>query len=177
MKFQILIAAILLATGFVLFHRFSPRSEREMEHYYALGPDAIKAFDARDFATAKSEAKELKLEAANFKDDWNYGNAIQDSNIVFGRLALRDGRLEEAKKYLLAAGNSPGSPQMDSFGPNFSLANDLLAKGEKGTVLTYLNQCKKFWADDYGALGRWIIEINAGKKPNFGSSFVHSSKP
>ena len=173
MKAQYLAVAILTVSTFWFFTRFARHSEREMRHYYALGRDAKKAFEAGDFATARKDAEELRLEAPNFKDDWNYGNAIQDSNLVLGRLALRDGNVEQAKKYLIAAGNSPGSPQMDSFGPNMSLAKDLLAIGENATVVAYLNECKRFWADDYGTLGRWIVEINAGKKPDFGSNIVY----
>ncbi len=49
------------------------------------------------------------------------------------------------KKYLIAAGKSPGSPQMDSFGPNMTLAKDLLEKGERDAVLEYFMRCRKFW--------------------------------
>jgi len=55
--------------------------------------------------------------------------------MVLGRLALRDGNIAAAKAFLLEAGKSTGSPQMNSFGPNLSLAKDLLQKGEKEVVI------------------------------------------
>jgi len=36
---------------------------------------------------------------------------------------------------LIAAGNSPGSPVMNSFGSSLTLAKDLLKKGGRDTVL------------------------------------------
>ena len=41
---------------------------------------------------------------------------------------MDEGRIEEAKRHLLAAGRSSGSPVLGSFGPNMSLAKDLLEK-------------------------------------------------
>jgi hypothetical protein len=111
--------------------------------------------------------------APNFRSNWNYGNAIQDGNLVLGRIAVQNGKIEEAKKYLLEAGKSPGSPQMDSFGPNMSLAKDLLGKGERDAVLQYFELCRKFWNMDYGKLDEWTREVKAGETPNFGANLVY----
>ena len=91
---------------------------------------------------------------------------------MLGRIAVRDGRIAEAKNYLLEAGKSPGSPQMNSFGPNMSLAKDLLEKGERDTVLQYFELCRKFWTMDYGKLDEWSQEVRAGKIPRFGANLV-----
>jgi len=40
----------------------------------------------------------------------------------------------------------------NSFGPNVSLAKDLLEKGERDTVVEYFEACKKFWKMDRGIL-------------------------
>ena len=114
----------------------------------------------------------LKL-APSFKGNWNYGNAIQDANLVLGRIAVRDGRLEDAKNYLLESGKSQGSPQMDTFGPNMSLAKDLLEKGERDTVLQYFELCRKFWTMDNNKLNDWSKEVKAGKSPDFGANLLY----
>jgi len=38
---------------------------------------------------------------------------------------LKEGKVEDAKHYLLEAGKTPGSPQLNSFGPDMSLAEEL----------------------------------------------------
>ena len=60
---------------------------------------------------------------------------------------MREGNLAAAKKHLLAAGATPGSPQLNSFGPQMQLARELLEKGEKETVLQYLDLVARFWAN------------------------------
>lgn len=60
--------------------------------------------------------------APQFRTNWNYGNAIHDGHMVLGRVALRRGDIEAAKRELLEAGKTPESPQLNSLGPNRSLA-------------------------------------------------------
>jgi hypothetical protein len=62
---------------------------------------------------------------------------------------------------------------MNSFGPNVSLAKDLLEKGERDAVIQYLELCRKFWKLDNGRLDQWIKEIKAGKVPQFGANLVY----
>ena len=76
---------------------------------------------------------------------------------MLGRIAVREGHIKEADRYLLAAGKSPGSPQMDSFGPNMSLAKDLLEKGQRNTVLQYFALCHKFWKSESGIIQRGLV--------------------
>jgi hypothetical protein len=75
-------------------------------------------------------AKNLLIQAESMKDNWNYGNAVHTANLVLGRIALADGDVEEAKCLLLLAGQTPGSPQLNSFGPDMLFAEELLEKGE-----------------------------------------------
>jgi len=134
---------------------------------------ATTAFDAGDFKKARKYATELLKVAKTRQDHWNYGNAIQHGNIVLGRIALRDGNVNEAKRYLLAAGKTPGSPQLNSFGPNMSLASDLLAKGENGVVLEYFKQCGKFWKLSRGRLDTWAALVKEGQAPDFGANLEY----
>ena len=103
----------------------------------------------------------------------NYGSAIQDGNIVLGRIALRQGHVDEAKRCLIEAGKAPGSPARNTFAPNMSLAKELLENGEREVVLQYLELCRRFWTDDSGKLDKWKKEIKAGKTPHFGANLKY----
>jgi len=145
----------------------------EEDRFYALDDAAKESFVAGKIEDARKDATELLSLASNYVSNWNYGNAIQDGNLVLGRIAVSEGRIEDAKQYLLAAGKSKGSPQMDSFGPNMSLAKDLLEKGERDTVLQYFELCRKFWTMDYSKLDDWSQDVKAGKIPDFGANLVY----
>lgn len=145
-------------------------AKTEEERFYYLGDAAKKAFDNGDYSSAKAYAEELFTIMHKYKVNWNYGNAIQDSNVVLGRLALREGRIEDAKRHLIEAGKSPGSCSMKSFGPNVSLAKDLLEKGEKDTVIEYFKLCKNFWEMHRDRLDDWIALVQAGRMPHFGAN-------
>src|SRR5947208_712962 len=67
------------------------RSANAEERFYALGNAAKLSLEQGNAAEAKAFAEELELLTPKFKGNWNYGNAIQDANIVLGRLALKAG--------------------------------------------------------------------------------------
>src|SRR5438034_904853 len=81
----------------------------------------------------------VALAANTDPKNWNYGNVVDAMNQVLGRAALRQGNRDEARRALLAAGATPGSPQLNSYGPTFVLAREMLGKGEKDVVLQYLD--------------------------------------
>lgn len=103
--------------------------------------------------------------------DPNYArrDAIFYGNLVMGRLALLRGDIESAKTFLLRSGQigQHGSGTFDSFGPNMSLARELLKKSEDATVLQFLEECRQFWADDAGRIDSWEASIRNHKMPNF----------
>jgi hypothetical protein len=148
-------------------------ASNEEEKFHALDDAAKEGFEVGQIEDARKYANDLLTLAQKFQRDWNYGNAIQDGNLVLGRIALKEGRTEDAKQCLLAAGKSPGSPQMDSFGPNMSLAKDLLDKGERDVVLQYFELCRVFWKNDFGELNEWSSDVKAGRIPNFGANLVY----
>lgn len=148
-------------------------AKSEEERFDALGSAAKEMFNSGKYSEAKRYAEELASMATRYRGDWNYGNAIQDANVVLGRLAVRDGDIAAARAFLIEAGKSPGSPQMNSFGPNLSLANDLLQAGEKDAVIDYLNACKHFWKMDFGKLDDWIALVRAGRLPDFGANLIY----
>jgi RNA polymerase sigma factor (sigma-70 family) len=148
-------------------------AKTEEKRFYALDRASKESFVAGHIEEARDYAQELMALLPKYKGDWNYGNAIQDANLVLGRIALREGNTEAAKKYLIVAGKSPGSPQMDSFGPNMTLAKDLLEKGERDAVLEYFMLCRKFWKMDHGKLDQWIQEVMDAKTPDFGANLLY----
>ena len=79
----------------------------------------------------------------------------------------------EAKRLLLEAGKSPGSPQLNSFGPNMLLAKELLAKGEQEAVIEYFDLCAKFWKPQDGRLSDWKTLVISGETPDFGANLAY----
>jgi tetratricopeptide (TPR) repeat protein len=137
------------------------------ERFYALTYLARVALEAGDLDKAAFYSQELLKRAPEYPKDWNFGNAIYYGNLVLGRVALQRGDIKESVARLLAAGATPGSPQLNTFGPNMSLARDLLAKGQTEQVLSFLAACKNFWKMDYGRLDQWTAAIRAGDTPDF----------
>ncbi len=127
------------------FEKAYALSKSPEDRFYNLTPLPKAAFACGGNVKAADYAKQLLTQAQSFEGDWNYGNAIHTSNLVLGRVALASGDTDAAKARLLDAGKTPGSPQLDSFGPNMELARELLQKGEKDVVLQYFSLCGKFW--------------------------------
>jgi len=147
--------------------------KNKLEKFYIL-PNATKAaFEAGEYKKAELMALELLSESQDNKNDWNYGNAVHHGNLILGRISLQKGEIEKAKEFLMKAGETPGSPQLNSFGPNMTLARELLEKGEKEIVLKYLKKCSKFWKCDRGRLQKWGIEIENGEIPEFGANLYY----
>jgi hypothetical protein len=131
--------------------------------------DASKAaFDAGAPGKAQDYAQELlrRVDPQNTAS----GQYVHDAHVVLGRVALAQGRTEEAKTHLLQAGRATGGGSLTSFGPNVSLAKDLLDRGERETVLAYLDECQAFWENP--RLDEWIQTIKSGGTPNFGANLI-----
>lgn len=128
---------------------------------------ATDAFEAGDLARAEQSANELLRIPQSSESDWDSGGRIHKGNIILGRIALRRGDVEGAKAHLLAAGNVSGSPVLGSFGPNMTLAKELLEKGERETVLAYLQECAKFWTMGGDKIQNWSATIKGGGIPDF----------
>ncbi len=145
----------------------------DQERFYALTDAATASFELGKAEEARSYANELLNLAPRFPRDWNYGNAIHDGHMVLGRVALSEGAVETAEKELLLAGGTPGSPQLDSFGPNMSLAKDLLEQNHRDAVVEYFGLCAKFWKQERGKLRRWTERAEAGRVPDFGANLLY----
>ena len=153
----------------------------ELARFYAFA-DEMSAAYKRGAPSTDGLARQYLEAAKRFPCNWNYGNAIHNANAVLGLLALHSGRKAEAVAYLSAAGASPGSPQLDSFGPSLLLARELAEAGEHKAVASYLVSIKSFWrTDDPSVIGMpfpifrdpdplstWIQELNENRVPDFG---------
>ena len=143
------------------------------DRFYAL-PDAAKAsFEVGHADEARRFAEELLELAPEFRANWNYGNAMHDGHMVLGRIALATGEIEAAKEELLRAGETPGSPQLNTFGPNMSLAKELLEQGENETVVDYFDRCAIFWTGGEEQLRRWKSRTKAGEVPVLGANLLY----
>ena len=144
----------------------------ELDRETLLEDLAKVAFEAGRHDKAREYAESM-LQDAQGGMTWNYGNRVHHGNLVLGRIALAKGNVKAAKFRLTAAGNTPGSPQLDSFGPNMTLARDFLEKGERDVVLKYFRLCSKFWDMDFGKLDEWAALVKAGKIPDFGANLKY----
>ena len=143
------------------------------DRFYALTNVALPSYEFGKTEDAMKYANELLKLADSFQSNWNYGNAIHKGNIALGRIALTSNKVELAKEYLYKAGNTPGSPQLNSFGPNMTLAKELLERSEKDAVKKYLIQCGKFWKNDNDKLEFWSFQIDKGRVPRFGTTLLY----
>lgn len=139
--------------------------------------EALFELDPRQRANWLGEAGKAALESGNHALARRYaveylecpggpafeGDAVHDGHALLGRLALAEGDLERAKAELFEAGKTRGSAVLSSFGPDLTLASDLLARGERATVLAYLRDCQRFWRSE--GLPPLVAAIDAGETP------------
>jgi hypothetical protein len=156
-----------------------------LDRFYSLSEAMSAAYKKGDHRSAQAFAQEYLQAAKQFPCNWNYGNAIHNANCILGLVALGRGQKAEAVSYLLAAGATPGSPQLDTFGPSLLLARELARAGEHSAVASYLGSIQRFWkAKDMSPVGllfpvladsdpisTWIAQLNKGRVPDFGAPF------
>ena len=122
---------------------------------------------------AEAKATELLALARRFPDDWNAGNAVHHGHLLLGRAAMSRGDYDRAEMELIAAGQTRGSPQLDSFGPNCQLASELLKVGRAQAVVDFLRMCDSFWDRDLSESATWIAQIRQGSVPDFGANLSY----
>lgn len=136
-----------------------------LNRFYRMEDEITAAYKANDFEKVKVLAKENLELASVYRCNWNYGNAIHDTNRTLGLISLKSGDLDAAADFLLKAGKSTGSPQLNSFGPELDLANELLQQGKVDAVKAYLTDIKSFWEMNNGQIDSWLAEIDKGGRP------------
>jgi hypothetical protein len=149
------------------WRRRHPSVLRQMRRAASLPDISMAALEAGELGKAAAYADEMLAMGMGPVAPWNgnAGNLIHHGHITLGRLALIAGDVDAAEEHLRRAGLTHGSPQLDSFGPDFRLANELLAQGRTEVVLEYLDLCRRFWKLGHDALDRWSAQIRAGRRP------------
>ncbi len=117
----------------------------------------------RDEGAARAKAILATLEGT----PPDQGNVFHEMQVLLGRIALERGDAKEAGARLLASAKTSGSPQLDSFGPDWTLAEDLLAKGQRDVVVAYIDAVGLFWESGRDRLAAWKKELGEGKTPDF----------
>ena len=141
----------------------------DTKRFYLLTSSVLEELDKGNLKATNRIITQLDSLIPQYPNSWNYGNAIHKINIAKGRIALNRSNKEKAMQYLLEAANIDGSPQLDSFGPNMTLAKALLDKSETEIVIEYLESCKRFWKNENGKILKWQEMIKKGLKPDFGA--------
>lgn len=118
-------------------------------------------------AAADALATELSALAPQFDGTWNHGNMIHAGHTIRGHIALLRGDIELAKRHLLASADTPGSPQLNSFGPSMALAYALIERGETSAVLHYLERCDRFWELGHDLIAEWQHDLRSNRRPDF----------
>ncbi len=112
----------------------------------------------------------------NYKNDWNYGNAVQDTNQVLGLIDLNPVMLRRPRNdslLLLTA----RFPQMNSLRPNMHLAKALLEKRGKGYRVGVLSNAAVHsgrWARQ--SFAAWTAARKKRRNPDFGANLFIDSK-
>src|SRR5208282_5457821 len=127
-----------------------------LSRFYEIEQIIKSAYLAGDDDQVKSLAREYLSLASTYRCNWNYGNAIHDANRYPGLVSLRNGNTQDAASFLQLSGKTPGSPQLNSFGPDLDLADGLLKRGEIGPVTQYLTDIKLFWKGGRAQIDAWL---------------------
>jgi tetratricopeptide (TPR) repeat protein len=134
------------------------------ERSYLLQDLAENAYEAGEIEKADQFARDM---LSCDIEDWNTGNNMHHGNIILGKIALQSGEIKKAAEHLIQAGAISGSPQLDSFGPDMTLAEALLEAGESDAVLEYFDYCSRFWELANGCLDIWSDSVEKGETPEF----------
>jgi hypothetical protein len=130
-----------------------------------LADSAWSALERGDHEAAGAFAATLLAESDACRGTWQYGNALHHGHQVLGRVAFAAGAVDRACDELLASADTPGSPQLGSFGPKLDLAADLLRAGRRDVVIAYLEKCRSFWEDQIADVDAWLATLRAGETP------------
>jgi hypothetical protein len=95
------------------------------------------------------------------------GDAIYIANLILAQTALDRNDLSNAKQYLLQAATTPSAHIIEQNGLDVSVARVLFDRGERDTVVEYLNRGRRLWPQGTQIINRWQAAIRAGRRPNF----------
>ena len=125
---------------------------------------------AAEVAVAANELAKAREYAHLMLDDDSQGSEhywynVHYGNITLGKIALAEGDVQRAASYLLLAGTTAGSVKLNVRGPDTELAQELLERGERESVLQYFDLCAHFWESGRERLVEWAALVRAGSVP------------
>ena len=131
---------------------------------------ALFAVKLRDFDAAKRYAAEAH---ALRPSSWELYNLC----VLEGLLALKAGKLRDALQWLEKSSDACQVDEQVSINcavraPNFLLAQELLAQGERAAVITHLLDCKNVWGYTRMPFDEWVDMIERGRIPDFERSEI-----
>lgn len=151
----------------LILRAFSPSSDDWRPEESPIEP-AWRSLAEGDSEAAEAQAKRLLEQARSRNGQWDEGNLVHHGHLILGHVRLRAGDEDGATEHLLDAGRARGSPQLNSFGPNMTLAKALLERGKRQAVLDYFRECAVFWTSGIERLAEWQRTVEAGAIPDFG---------
>ena len=117
--------------------------------------------------------EQLATRAERGDDAANWSDVPEHVAVVEGRLALLDGDWAAARGRLLASARVLTAPTQLSFGPNMTLARDLLATGDTATVRVYFDALDTTWTDGAETVAEWRGALDRGAAPDFGANLIY----
>ena len=129
---------------------------------------ALFAVELREFDRATRYVAEAR---ALSPSSWEFYNLC----VLEGLLALKAGKQGEAIQWLERSSNACQVDEHVSLdcairAPNFLLAQELLAQGERSTVIRHLLDCKNVWGYARLPIDEWVEIIQRGGTPNLQGS-------
>ena len=110
--------------------------------------------------------------AGLLKNSDDHAGAVYTANLILAQTALENTDIANAKRYLLEAGLAGRVRNIETTGPDTSIANALLRLGERETVLEYLRRSHNVWPRGIVAIDRWEQAIRANRRPNFNNRSI-----
>ena len=121
-------------------HEISRDARGQNQHFYLIGREIVGVYtspgSAEEGERLANEALQL---AAKHPDNLVTLDALNQAHTVLGLVALKRGELFSVKMHLMQSISDKQSAIMNSFGPKLELAAALLARGERQTVLEWIN--------------------------------------
>jgi len=124
-------------------------------------------FQSGQVERAREEADEILRKAPELYVASQRVYATHIADATLGRIALSQGDVVEARKQLTAAGKLATADLARLNGIRWTLASELLARGERGAVLDYLATVRAVSNKSQVQLDDWAKSIRAGEIPDF----------
>ena len=150
-----------------------PDLETGLGRYQALARYAWVPLDEGALDAATRAADELITEGQDPDSSLQRGDTLHHGYLIRGRVALRREDLAKARASLREAGRVPSSTMLETYGPNTTLAREMLDRGESAVVLQFLRECEGLWTGPRSQIARWVDQLSHGETPDLTSNLSY----